>query len=35
MDQMGISKHLINKDVRGKQNPEGESVAKCNKDESR
>lgn len=32
MDQMGMSKHLVNKDVRGEQNPEGESVAKCNRD---
>lgn len=32
MDRMGISKHLVNKDVRGEQNPEGESVAKCNRD---
>lgn len=32
MDQMGISKCLINEEVRGQQNPEGESVAQCNKD---
>lgn len=32
MNQTRISKHLINKDVRGEQNPEGKSVAKCNKD---
>lgn len=32
IDQVGISKHLVNKDVSGEQNPEGESVAKCNRD---
>lgn len=31
-DRMGISKHLVNKDARGEQNPEGESVAKCSRD---
>lgn len=31
MDQMGISKYLINKVVREEHNPEGESVAKTNR----
>lgn len=29
--QMGTSKRLINKDIRGEQSPEGESVAKTNR----